>query len=78
MIKPLLLCQIYISLLLEHKIVLLKHDCCRIAVLFQALFQLIRPFQWCCSVVSSLNENMLDILDAPFPYIVGLEKHHIV
>jgi hypothetical protein len=48
------------------------------AVLLQALFQLIRPFQWCCTVVSSLNEKMLDILDAPVPYLVGLEKHHIV
>ena len=38
------------------------------------MISLLYPLEWPCSVVSNLQPDLIDYLDAPFPYIVGVDK----
>lgn len=61
-----------IALLLERKVVLIKNDIGDIAVIMQSLITLLSPFQWCFTVITYLNRELVDMLDAPFPFLIGV------
>lgn len=61
-----------IALLLERKVVLIKNDIGDIAVIMQSLLTLLSPFQWCFTVITYLNRELVDMLDAPFPFLIGV------
>ena len=40
----------------------------------QTLLTLLFPLTWNCSMLSFLSPQLIDYLDAPFPYLVGVSK----
>lgn len=71
-IKPEKLIQLFTALLLERKIVLIKNEIGEIALVMQSLITLLNPFQWCFTIITYLNRELVDMLDAPFPFIIGV------
>lgn len=60
------------ALLLERKIVLIKDEIGDIALIMQGLLTLMSPFLWCFTVITYLNRELVDMLDAPFPFLIGV------
>ena len=71
-LKPEKLVQLVTALLLERKIVLIKDDIGDIALIMQGLITLLNPFQWCFTIITYLNRELVDMLDAPFPFLIGV------
>lgn len=69
-------------ILLERKLILIKSDCSKNAIIIESLFQLICPLylcflypsQWQFINISYLTSAMIDYIDAPMPYIVGIPR----
>ena len=57
---------------MERKIVLIKDDIGDIALIMQSLITLISPFQWCFTIITYLTRELVDMLDAPFPFMIGV------
>jgi len=72
MLKPEKLIHLMTALLLERKIVLIKDEIGDIALIMQGLLTLMSPFQWCFTVITYLHRELVDILDAPFPFLIGV------
>ena len=36
---------------------------------------LLYPFQWCLALVPILPESLIEMLEAPLPFLVGITKH---
>lgn len=70
--KPEKLVELFTVMLLERKIVLIKNDIGNIALIMQSLIALLNPFQWCFSIITYLTRDLVDMLDAPFPFIIGV------
>lgn len=73
-IKPQTLVQIFLCLLHERKVVLVSNEPETNAAVMQTLTDLLFPLKWQCSLVTCLQPNLIDYLDAPFPFVVGLNK----
>ena len=71
-LKPEKLIQLFTALLLERKIVLIKDDIGDIALIMQSLITLLSPFQWCFTIITYLTRELVDMLDAPFPFMIGV------
>ena len=54
--------------------VLIKEDFGDIALIMQSLVSLLNPLQWNFTFITYLTPNMIDYLEAPFPYIIGVSK----
>ena len=33
---------------------------------------MLNPFQWCFTIITYLNRELVDMLDAPFPFMIGV------
>jgi hypothetical protein len=73
-IKPKMLLQIFVSLLHERKIIIIHNDISKNAVIIEALISLLYPLQWNFTNISYLIPSMVEYLEAPFPYIVGVPR----
>ena len=51
---------------------LIKDDIGDIALIMQSLITLLNPFQWCFTIITYLNRELVDMLDAPFPFMIGV------
>jgi len=71
-LKPEKLVYLVNALLLERKIVLIKEEIGDIALIMQGLLTLLNPFQWCFTIITYLNRDLVDMLDAPFPFLIGV------
>ena len=71
-LKPSKLIQLFTALLLERKIVLIKDDIGDIALIMQSLITLLNPFQWHFTIITYLTRDLVDMLDAPFPFLIGV------
>jgi len=71
-LKPAKLVHLVTALLLERKIVLIKEDIGDIALIMQGLITLMNPFKWCFTIITYLNRDLIDMLDAPFPFLIGV------
>lgn len=71
-LKPDKLVYLVTALLLERKIVLIKDEIGDIALIMQGLLTLLNPFQWCFTIITYLNRDLVDMLDAPFPFVIGV------
>jgi hypothetical protein len=60
--------------LLERKIVLIKNNVGDIAIIMQALIQLLNPFTWHHTLITYITEEMVDLLEAPVPYLIGMSS----
>ena len=73
-VKPAFFVEIFMCLLHERKIVIVNNDIGMNAQIMQTLLTLQFPMCWPCSMLSYLSPQLVDYLDAPFPYIVGISK----
>ena len=62
------------SMLLEKKIIFIKNDTSDVAVIIQILITLAQPFRWPYIIVTNLPESMVDTLECPQPFIIGIER----
>jgi len=58
--------------LAEHKILLCSSDVSRLPVIAESLKVLLYPFLWCSAYVPVVPALLLDLIEAPVPYILGL------
>lgn len=75
-----MLMQIFVSLLHERKIIIIQgsgsdEDSNRNgAIIIETFISLLYPLQWNFTNISCLIPSMIDYLEAPFPYIVGVSR----
>ena len=62
------------ALLLERKIVLIKENFGDIAVIMESLVSLLYPLKWNFVFITYLTPKLVECLDAPFPYLIGVSK----
>ncbi|KAK4432825.1 DENN domain-containing protein 5B [Sesamum alatum] len=65
---------LFAGALLEKQIVVVCENLGILSALVLSLIPLIRPFQWQSLLMPVLPNDMLDFLDAPVPYIVGVKN----
>ncbi|KAE8742896.1 hypothetical protein FOCC_FOCC011514 [Frankliniella occidentalis] len=66
--------QVFSSLLLERKVLLLSKSISKLSACIDALQSILFPFVWQHTFIPVLPTNMLDICQAPTPYIIGVLK----
>lgn len=72
--KPEKVVQLFAAILLERKVVLIKKEIGDIAILMQSLITLLSPFTWNYTMITYLNQKLVDMLDAPFPFLIGVSS----
>eukprot|EP00249_Psilotum_nudum_P015701 c25476_g2_i1 orf=164-2608(+) len=60
--------------LLEKQMVVICSNLGVLSAVVLSMIPLIRPFQWQCLMLPVLPNKMLDFLDAPVPFIVGIQN----
>ena len=73
-LKAQFILDVVLCLLFERKIVFISDDVRNNAQVVEALTRLISPLTWTGTVISLLSSNMIDYLDAPFPFIACVTK----
>jgi DENN domain-containing protein 3 len=71
-LRPEKIIQLVTCLLLERKVVLIKQQIGDIALIMQALIALMNPFTWHFTIITYLTHDMVDFLEAPVPYLIGV------
>ena len=66
--------QLFVALLLERKVILITKDFSELSILIETLKALLYPLQWKCITISFLIPKLIDYLDAPVPYIIGISR----
>jgi hypothetical protein len=61
-------------LLLERKIILVKENFGDIAIIMESLVTLISPLKWNFVFITYLTPNLVECIEAPFPYIIGISR----
>jgi hypothetical protein len=61
-------------LLLERKIILIKKNFGDIALIMESLVSLLNPLKWNFVFITYLTPKLVDCLEAPFPYIIGVSR----
>jgi len=69
-----MLVQMFVSLIHERKIIIVHNDTGKNAILIETIISLMYPLQWNFCNISQMVPSMIDYLDAPFPYIVGIPR----
>ncbi|KAL3914565.1 MAG: hypothetical protein SGILL_006053, partial [Bacillariaceae sp.] len=64
------------SLLEERKVVLLSAHASMLTPVAEALLSAMFPFQWVGLYIPMVPLSMLDILDAPVPYLIGIDADY--
>ena len=65
---------LWTALLLEQKVVIIKEEIGDIALIMQALITLLKPFSWHFTIITYLTEEMVDFLEAPVPFLIGVSS----
>ncbi|KAH1067565.1 hypothetical protein J1N35_032552 [Gossypium stocksii] len=65
---------IFAAALLEKQIVVVCSNLGILSAIVLSIVPLIRPYQWQSLLMPVLPDDMLDFLDAPVPYIVGVKN----
>ncbi|XP_047082787.1 uncharacterized protein LOC124693353 [Lolium rigidum] len=66
--------SLFAAALLEKQIVIVCSNLGMLSASVLSMIPLIRPYQWQSLLIPVLPNDMLDFLDAPVPYIVGVQK----
>ena len=64
--------KLYCCLLTERKIVLVSEAPTLLYKICNGLFKLIFPFKWMHTFIPVIDEDQIDLLEAPVPYVIGL------
>ena len=73
-LKPEKIIQLFTALLLERKVVLIKKDIGDIALIMHSLISLLNPFTWNFIIITYLTAELVDMLDAPVPFLIGVSS----
>ena len=65
--------EIFLSLLLERKILLVSAHRALLYHCSTALISFLYPFRWVHNLIPVLPMHLVSFLDAPFPFLIGLE-----
>jgi hypothetical protein len=71
-LKPERILFLITALLLERKVVLIKKEFGDIAVIMESLVSLLNPLQWNFIFITYLTPKLVECLEAPFPFIIGV------
>ena len=63
---------IWTSVLLEKKIIFVSDDLGTLSSAIFGFLSLIEPFKWCFPAYPILSDDLLEVLEAPMPLMVGL------
>ncbi|XP_023713719.1 uncharacterized protein LOC111867790 isoform X2 [Cryptotermes secundus] len=66
------LLQLFGSLLLERRVILISNSLSRLSSCVEALQSILYPFSWQHTLIPVLPTSLLDICSSPTPYIVGI------
>lgn len=64
--------QVFLGLLLERKVILVGSSPSKNAQMIETLKKLLFPLSWSCQTISNLSYQLIDYLEAPFPYLVSI------
>ncbi|CDW85806.1 UNKNOWN [Stylonychia lemnae] len=73
-LKPERILFLITALLLERKIILIKENFGDIALIMESLVSLLNPLKWNFVFITYLTPQLVECLEAPFPYIIGVSK----
>jgi hypothetical protein len=73
-LKPERILFLITALLLERKVVLIKKEFGDIALIMESLVSLLNPLQWNFIFITYLTPKLVECLEAPFPYIIGVSN----
>ena len=62
------------ALLLERKLILLMSNFGDLAIIMESLVSLLSPLKWNFVFITYLTPKLVECLDAPFPYVIGVSK----
>uniref|UniRef100_A0A0A9DIU0 UDENN domain-containing protein n=1 Tax=Arundo donax TaxID=35708 RepID=A0A0A9DIU0_ARUDO len=65
---------LFAAVLLEKQIVIVCSNLGMLSASVLSIIPLIRPYQWQSLLIPVLPIDMMDFLDAPVPYIVGVQN----
>ncbi len=71
-LRPQMILKLVTALLLERKVILIKTHFEDISIIMQSLISLMNPFNWHHTIITYLTEEMIDFVDAPVPYLIGV------
>lgn len=69
-----LLAMIFGTLLIERKVILLGRNISQISSCMSALYSILYPFQWHHTIITIVPEQLVELLQAPFPFFAGVLK----
>lgn len=64
-----------LNLLQEKKVLLISKNIGDMAIYISTIMTLMKPFKWPSGILSVLTADLIDYLDAPFPFIAGIETN---
>eukprot|EP00347_Sterkiella_histriomuscorum_P017091 403350703 len=73
-LKPERILFLITALLLERKIILIKKNFGDIALIMESLVSLLNPLKWNFVFITYLTPKLVECLEAPFPYIIGVSR----
>ena len=62
-----------LNLLQEKKVLLITKRVQEAAITVEAILTLLKPFRWPSGILTVLTADLIDYLDAPFPFIAGVD-----
>lgn len=66
--------QLIRALLLEKKVIIIKEDISDVAIIMLTLISLLSPFKWNYTLITNLPENLIEALESPTPFLIGIQK----
>lgn len=72
-----LLVMIFGTLLLERKVILLGKSISQVSACVMALYSILYPFQWHHTIISIVPDQLVELLQAPFPFFAGVLKNSL-
>jgi hypothetical protein len=67
--------EVFSAILLEKKILFISKHKALLSQVMSCFMSFIFPFQWKHTLIPILPITMIDIIDAPFPFIIGIEQN---
>ena len=63
-----------LNLLQEKKVILICNRVSEAALLIKTMITLLKPFRWPSGILTVLTADLIDYLDAPFPFLAGVDR----
>ena len=70
--------EVYSCLMLERKVLVLSRHKALLTQVIYCFISFMFPFQWKHPLIPILPIGMIDALDAPFPFFIGIEPTHLL